>query len=520
MKTKVIIVLSVFLILAFDCVPIDLSNKYDLENIFHTSFANCLQNHTSSYTDCNSEHLFLNNVFVSSTSIISPVIKQDSAVVYLTTNNEITEEQIGLIAEKTKEFPENTELSIAFINNGRVNYYGIKRQNNTIVEIENQTSVFEIGSLTKVFTTTLLADYVNEGKIDLEENINNYLPFKLHDDIQISFKDLANHTSGLPRIPSNMLLSVMFNRSNPYKNYSENKLEKYLTRRAKISQDSVKSFAYSNLGIGLLGYTLTKIENTTYPALLNDKIFSKYGMGNSFTSRSECENKMVSGMDKMGKRTSNWDFSSLESAGAILSTAEDLSKFAMAQFVELNRELALTREITHIIDENRSIGLGWFISKTESGDIIHKHKGLTGGYTSEMAIDVKNKTGIVILSNLSGFSKNTDNIETLCLDLLSTFVDDLQTKNTPKLFRLASFSSLIPPNLPQRTLPDLGITNKFIIVMNKPHFIFPQYKFISRNIANIQSFSRQKANRIRQIFITDNYNRVFITTRLKIAINT
>ena len=188
--------------------------------------------------------------------------------------------------------------------------------------------MFEIGSITKVFTATLLANYVNNGTLGLDDHINSYLPFNLHNNIQISFMDLANHTSGLPRIPSNMPVSSFFSNKNPYKDYSENRLEKYLTAKVKVTGQS-GSFAYSNLGLGLLGYTLCKIENKTYNDLLDEKIFSKYGMTNSSAVRSELEDDLVSGLNKNGFKTPNWDFAALESAGAVLSTAEDLSKLSL-----------------------------------------------------------------------------------------------------------------------------------------------------------------------------------------------
>jgi len=284
--------------------------------------------------------------------------------------------------------------------------------------------VFEIGSITKVFTATLLANYAIAGTLDLEDPVNNYLPFKMHNNIQITFKELANHTSGLPRNPSNLPFSAILNTENPYKNYSEDKLENYLTRNAKVSDISTKSFSYSNLGFGLLGYTLSKIENKSYNDLLNELIFSKYGMRNSSAIRADLESKLVFSFSKNGSKTPNWDFASMESAGAVLSTTEDLSKFVIAQFDELNLELALTREIAFDINENRSMGLGWFISKTESGDILYRHIGITAGYKSAMAFNITNKTGIVILSNVSGFSKRTENIETLCSELLITITED------------------------------------------------------------------------------------------------
>jgi CubicO group peptidase (beta-lactamase class C family) len=175
-----------------------------------------------------------------------------------------------------------------------------------------------------------------------------------------------------------------------------------------------------------LGYTLCKIENRTYNDLLQEKIFSKYGMTNSSAVRSELEDDLVSGLNKNGFKTPNWDFAALESAGAILSTAEDLSKFAVAQFDESDEDLELTRQQTFTINDNEGMGLGWFISKTSTGGILYRHKGVTGGYTSAMAIDTENETGIIILSNVSGFSRKMGNIDALCFELLAALSNDKQ----------------------------------------------------------------------------------------------
>lgn len=423
MKTKVILVLIMSSMISFDCIAQGLENNFGLGIIGSTSFGNIIRSDLKRNPDKEMLH-FLHTVYTPYTGIEKPGMLPNFVINKMSYNDEVTEEHVGLIFNKMKEFPENTQISIAFINNGRVVFYGLKRQNNTIINIDNRSSVFEIGSITKVFTATLLANNVNDGTLDLEDHVNKYLPFKLNSNIQISFKELANHTSGLPRIPSNLLMPAFFKTDNPYRNYSTDKLEKYLTGKLKLSDVSVRSFNYSNLGFGLLGYTIGKIENKSYNDLLNEKIFSKYGMLNSSSIRSELESKLVCGINKKGNKTPNWDFTSLESAGAVLSTTEDLSKFIIAQFDELNRELALTRERTFEINEKRGIGLGWFISTVESGDILYRHKGLTGGYTSAIAFDIKNKTGIVVLSNVSGFSKKTENIETLCFDLLTTNVKD------------------------------------------------------------------------------------------------
>jgi len=406
-----------------NCIAQGLENKFGFGRIGLESFDNRIIGEPCRNLNYGTEQILSSNYSRSKGMRISKMQPQLVAN-NMTSFDVITKEQVEIIFNRTKEFPEDTELSIAFINNQRVVYLGIKRENYSIITIENQSSVFEIGSITKVFTATLLANCVIKGTLKLEDPINNYLPFKLYNNTQITFKELANHTSGLPRNPSNMGGTILFYSKNPYKNYSADKLEKYLTEKIKIPNKSVKAFNYSNIGFGILGYSLCEIEGKSYNNLLTEQIFEKYGMVNSSTNRIDLGGKLVFSFNKNGRKIQNWDFASMESAGAVLSTAEDLSKFIMAQFNELNRELALTREISFNINNNRAMGLGWFINKTESGEIIYRHKGITGGYKSAMAFNSDNKTGIVILSNVSGFSKKTGNIEALCLDLVKTLVND------------------------------------------------------------------------------------------------
>ncbi len=143
-------------------------------------------------------------------------------------------------------------------------------------------------------------------------------------------------------------------------------------------------------------------------------------MAATTTDRNLVENKLIKGLDYIGKEVPNWDFNILAGAGAILSDVDDLSKFAVAQFDNSNKELAITREMTFSVNDNMNIALGWHIIKTKSGDRWFWHNGGTGGYTSSMAVDTKRKTGIIILSNVSPFSKEMGNIDNLCFELMKT----------------------------------------------------------------------------------------------------
>ena len=456
----------------------------------------------------------------------------------------ISENQAKLIFQKTKQLPNETEVSLAVINGNDLTYFGIKRKNDTIIYLNNSQHIFEIGSITKVFTANLLAKAAIENRIKLDDDINDYLNLKFRNDNTITFKDLANHTSGLPRMPSNFQVEKLdsadvvkvrhvlipykgalgsgeeievtksyakktadsifkeiiendvkfesflsfssdteisnqfgeieftffdgFEREfrdfsfendigsidvietafgfhiieilakaekkklvnlrnfpeNPYKYYDNYDLEDYLSNFLEIDKKAIGKPSYSNLGYGLLGYTLSKIYGMSYEDLIQDLIFSKLGMNNSFLNAEQAGKRLVKGLDKDGKVTANWDLSSMISAGGILSNVEDLVKYGTAHFDNSNIELGLMKKKTVSVNEQIDIGLGWHIINSEkSNNKLHWHNGGTGGYTSSMALDIKNKIGIVILSNVSAFNPLQNNIDQLCFELIKTLKD-------------------------------------------------------------------------------------------------
>ena len=331
----------------------------------------------------------------------------------------ITEVQSQNIFAETKDFPNNTQLAIAIIHNGTTKFYGIKRVNDTILTIDNHDNVFEIGSISKVFTATLLADMVVNNQLGLDDNINDYLEWPLKGGVKITFKQLSNHTSGLPRLPTNLLLDSV-DLENPYKDYDDLKLKQYLTQDLQLSQNPGEKSEYSNLGVGLLGYVLSEIDSTSYENLLQTKILTKYNMTGTTSNRRLISNQLVKGLDAQGNETPNWDLNVLVGAGGILSSVTDLSRFALAQFNDSDQVLALTRKPTFNLQANKAdIGLGWFIQKKIEEDWI-MHSGGTGGYRSHMVLDIANKNGVIILSNISAAHKNSMNIDNLGTRLMGT----------------------------------------------------------------------------------------------------
>ena len=329
----------------------------------------------------------------------------------------VLDEQSKLIFKVLDEFPKNTQFAIAFVKNGTVVFEGVVKDSNELKTIENKHSVFEIGSISKVFTSTLLANAILEEKVRIDGLVNEHLNFKIHNDYEFGLVQLANHTSGLPRMPGNFIFNSS-DPANPFKDYGEKALREFLELYIKLDDDMSISYEYSNLGAGLLGYALTKIYNKSYSDLLSDKVFMKYDMINSGTNSKKVKSLLAQGLDDKGNPTSNWDLNVLVGAGGILSNVEDMSKFMLAQFNTDNKELNLTRKQTFSVSDKTALGLGWHIKKDSSLKDLVWHNGATGGYRSCMVFDVESNDGIVVLSNISGFHKSAGKIDKLAFDLL------------------------------------------------------------------------------------------------------
>ena len=343
--------------------------------------------------------------------------QQQLAIKLTKSCTDIPDKQIQLITEKCKNFPLNSELSIAIINNGISKFIGVKITEDTLLIYDNSHKAFEIGSITKVFTSTILASLVLDKTIKLDQPIKSLLKTRKKDIRKITFKQLSNHTSGFPRLPTNLMSSAV-NVSNPYQHYNEKHLLEYLNNPIKLSNLPGEAFEYSNTGAGILAYLLSIASSKDYHQLLDEIVFTKYNMTVSTYDRNNLSAELVDGLGALGEKVPHWDFASMEGAGGIISTTKELSKFAFAQFDTSNLDLTLTRKSTFNIDHRRSVGLGWLIMKEDTGEERFWHNGGTGGFSSSMILEVESKNAIIILSNVSPFNQHSNNIDALCFGLI------------------------------------------------------------------------------------------------------
>ena len=262
----------------------------------------------------------------------------------------------------------------------------------------DQDTIFEIGSVSKIFTSLLLADMVERQEAALDDPAANYLPEQVRlperSGKSITLLDLATHTSGLPRLPANLKPK---DARNPYAGYSVDDLYQFLSGYA-LPRDPGSEFEYSNLGGGLLGHVLACRAGTDYENLIRSRITQPLGMPDTgITLSSSMEKRMSTGHNPMLAPMPNWDLPTLAGAGALRSSANDLLTFLEA-FLGY-KESPLAPAMKSMLEVRRpagvmQIGLGWLIL----GEIVW-HNGGTGGFRSFAGYHPEERVGVVVLSN-------------------------------------------------------------------------------------------------------------------------
>lgn len=266
-------------------------------------------------------------------------------------------------------------------------------------------SVFEIGSITKVFTSTVLAQLVQEGKVKLDDPVQQYLPpsvrMPTRNGKQVTLGSLSEQNSGLPRMPTNFKPA---DPANPYADYAAPQMYEYLTSY-QLPRDPGALFEYSNLGVGLLGHALARATGQTYEELQRSRISGPLGMEHTaITLTPWMKSHLALGHDPDGKLAANWDLDVLAGAGAIRSTTYDMLKFADANLHPergaLQRAMAFAQKERAAAGPHR-IGLNWIV-QPNAGDTIVWHNGGTGGYRTFLGLMPSRRTAVVIMTNSTG----------------------------------------------------------------------------------------------------------------------
>jgi CubicO group peptidase (beta-lactamase class C family) len=312
------------------------------------------------------------------------------------------DKKVDTIARKYIQKANTVGLIIGVLKNGGVTTYSYGETIKGNGKLPNTDNFFEIGSITKTFTATLLAWYVNEGKVKLTDPITKFLPDSVaaNPELQsITLLNLSNHTSGLARIPDN-LINHASDPLNPYKDYTKQLLYQYL-KTCKLAGKPGTTYAYSNLAVGLLGSILEHISGKTFEQMVTEVICKPLGMfGTAQYLNPLLAPRFTQVYNAGGEPTPAWDFDVLAPCGALRSTLNDMLIYTNANMHPGADSLSKAFELTHKVTFTKDVklGLAWHII-TVNGLEYYFHNGGTNGSSSFLAFDADKNLAIVILSN-------------------------------------------------------------------------------------------------------------------------
>jgi CubicO group peptidase (beta-lactamase class C family) len=299
----------------------------------------------------------------------------------------------------------NAGIVVGLVTRGGTQYYSYGKPSLSGGGTLDENTIFEIGSITKVFTSILLADMVERGEVGLDDPIERYLPEGVaaprRNGRSITLLDLATHTSGLPRLPDNMDPA---DPSNPYADYSVEQMYAFLSGH-ELQREPGAEYEYSNFGAGLLGHLLARRTGRTYEQLVTSRISDELGMPDTrITLTADMRARLARGHSGETE-VANWDVPTLAGAGALRSSARDMLTFLAANMGLRESRLYSSMNSTHqprrpAGSANMQVGLGWHVLSTGERQIVW-HNGGTGGYRSFIGFVPGEDVGVVVLTNSS-----------------------------------------------------------------------------------------------------------------------
>ena len=307
-------------------------------------------------------------------------------------------ELTSLLKRMVDEEKRATGMVVGMIAEGEEVVIGYGSLNETGGPVPDGDSLFEIGSISKLFIGTLLADAVRRGEVNLDDPASMYLPSSVrmpeHDGTSITLLDLATHTSGLPKeISSDQPLTP--------ENWVQEMYD--FLSSYELPYEPGKKAVYSNIGMTLLAHILELRTGTMYEQLVEERIFQPLGMKSTgFEPFPAMRPRLATGHNSVLHPIDTYVYSVPDHVyvGGILSSAEDMLRFASAAMgLEPSPLLPAFQEAVEPqrFGFNGKTGLAWLV--TQGSYPIVYHNGHTLGMHAYFGFDPNRKVAVIVLAN-------------------------------------------------------------------------------------------------------------------------
>lgn len=282
----------------------------------------------------------------------------------------------------------------------------------------SDSSVFELGGLSKIFTAHLCHILAGQQKLDLDASIFKYLPEEIKNPLlePVTVRNLLSHTSGLGARPSDLGLKNS-DLHNPYLGYTRADLINYL--KVLEFRRETGNYLYSHLNYAILELILEEITRTDFEELVNTFIFKPNGMTHTFINSANAA--MAPGHDHTGKAVSPWLLNSFRASEGIKSNCRDLIRYLQLQWLSSNLAADSINEMLtpriKIPGSGRAYAAeGWHLFKNKKRPNIYLHSGKTAGHAASIHFVPRTRTAVILLTCTPG---RMDGLSTLILRMLN-----------------------------------------------------------------------------------------------------
>lgn len=268
--------------------------------------------------------------------------------------------------------------------------------------------VFEIGSISKVYTALLLSRMVAAGEVTEDQRIDTLFPpaHPLRGRVgEITLGELATHASGLPRLPADPgpLLRAAFGRD-PYAGSTPDEIFRSVAALEPADLGPKGTFAYSNLGVALLGQLLARRLDTDYERALRRRVFEPLGLEPlPLAPLATDDRRHVQGHRANFRPAPSWRLDAYAPAGGLQASANQLLDFAATQLGEPADWVRDAQRPRVDLDaaKGRRAALGWAVSRIGTREVWW-HNGGTGGFRTHLALVPSESLALVVLTNAVG----------------------------------------------------------------------------------------------------------------------
>ena len=265
-------------------------------------------------------------------------------------------------------------------------------------------TVFEIASVTKVFTALALVILAGRRLVQLDDPVRMALPETVRvpswHGREITLRQLCLHTSGLPKHPRGTPWRWLRHPSRPYAGLTTGAVFRDLGR-TRLRNEPGSRWEYSNLGMGMLGIALAQVTGASYETLINDLICAPLGLGHTRVAPT-ADDQLAVGYGRFGHALEPGSHGSLAGAGDLRSCAADLMEFTRLGFGEGPDELVRAARdslaVRFPVSDGSEQALGWRIWRVRD-DEWPGHGGDSAGFRSSVSFHVPSRTALVALSN-------------------------------------------------------------------------------------------------------------------------